>query len=157
MLGDTKLKDDIDNLIEFIIKKHDEYINFNDFNQIKQLIDQTITQSNRTANNILSWLRKNQDTKQYIWLFGLFYYHHIGVEDDDRKAFKLFLKAAKDNYPIAQTYIDKCYLDVYGIETNHVFAFKYYEKSAENGSVIGQYHLGYLYENGIGIEKDLEK
>ncbi len=47
------------------------------------------------------------------------------VEDnnDNRKAFKLFLKAAKDNYPIAQAYLAKCYHNRYDIKTNHEFAF----------------------------------
>ncbi len=89
--GNTNVKDNIDELIEFIINRHDDkYIDFNNFNQIKQLIDQEISQSNQTAKNILDWLRENQGIKQYIWLFELFYYHNIGVVDNS--GFRMFLR-----------------------------------------------------------------
>ena len=64
--------------------------------------------------------------------FRLFYYYNIGVKESNNKAFELFLKAAENNYSIAQVYLAKCYDDGYGTEINKTLAFNWYQKAAEN-------------------------
>ncbi|CAI2183654.1 18681_t:CDS:2, partial [Funneliformis geosporum] len=144
----------INNIIDYIIKKHDKGFTFD---QIEDIIKKTLLQFNQTINNLLNWLIKNQDKLKYIWFLGLLYYHNIDIDDDSFKAFELFLKAAKGDYSIAQVYIAKCYYDGYGTEKNYKLAFKNYQKSVENGSILGQYYLGYCYTFGIGIQKNKEK
>ncbi|POG65135.1 kinase-like domain-containing protein, partial [Rhizophagus irregularis DAOM 181602=DAOM 197198] len=120
---------DVDKLIAFIIKKHDNGITFD---QAQQLISKQILQTNQTTDQLIKWLSENQDKTQYIWFLGLFYYYNIGVEDDI-KAFEWFSKAAEDNYSIAQVYLAKCYYDGYGTTCNIKLAFHWYQKSVENG------------------------
>ncbi|GES99064.1 kinase-like domain-containing protein [Rhizophagus clarus] len=144
----------VDKLIIVIIKKHDEGYSFD---QIQQLIDQKTLQFNQITNNLINWLTKNQDKSPYMWLFGLFYYYGIGIEENDKKAFELFLKAAENNYSIAQVYLAKCYTDGYGTEENKDLAFNWFKKAAENISIVGQFYLGYCYEFNIGIENNENK
>ncbi|CAB4387584.1 unnamed protein product [Rhizophagus irregularis] len=120
----------VDKLITFIIEKHDKGYTFD---QIQQLIDQITLQSNQIIiNDLINWLINNQDKADYIWLFGLFYYYGIGVEEDDNKAFELFSEAAENNYSIAQIYLAKCYNDGYGTEENKNLSFKWYQRAVEN-------------------------
>ena len=64
----------IDELIKYVIKKHDEGITFD---QIKHIIEQQILQLSQNIDNLLNWLKKNQNRQQYVWFLGLFYYHNI--------------------------------------------------------------------------------
>ncbi|CAB4393816.1 unnamed protein product [Rhizophagus irregularis] len=145
----------VDELIAVIIKKHDAG---HTFDQIQELINQKILQLNQITNNLVNWLTENQDKPKYIWFFGLFYYYDIGIEENNSiKVFELFLKAADDNYSIAQVYLAKCYNDGYGTEQNKDLAFKWYQKAAENESIIGQFYLGYCYEFNISTENNNNK
>ncbi|RIA86512.1 hypothetical protein C1645_727075, partial [Glomus cerebriforme] len=145
----------IDELIIFIIKKHDKDISFD---EIKQFINQQILQLNQAIEKFIKWLSRNQDKSQYIWFLGLFYYYNIGVKNvNSIKAFELFSKAANNNYAIAQVYLAKCYYDGYGTEKNYDLAFDWCKKSVENGSIIGQLNLGYCYKLGIGTAINKEK
>ncbi|CAI2164472.1 8382_t:CDS:2 [Funneliformis geosporum] len=144
----------VDNLIKIIIKKHNQG---NTFNQIEYHIKQQILQFNQNINDALNWLIKNQNSSQYIWFLGLFYYYNIEVDEDSSKAFELFLKAANEGCSIAQVYLARCYHDGYGIESNKELAFKWYQKSVENKSIIGQFYLGHCYEFGIGIKENAKE
>ncbi|GES98820.1 kinase-like domain-containing protein [Rhizophagus clarus] len=141
-----------DKLINYIIKKHDRGITFD---QVQELINKKILQLNQNVDDLIDWISKNQDKSQYIWFLGLFYYYNIGTIDDNNnnniKAFELFLKAANNNYSIAQIYLAKCYYDGYGTENNKNLTFYWYQKSVNNGSIIGKFYLGYCYEFGIGV------
>ncbi len=120
----------INELIIFIIKKHDEGIKFD---RIKQVIIQQINQS---AGELIKLLSHNQSRSQYIWFLGIFYHYGIGIDEDNNKAFELFSKAAEDNYSMAQIYLAECYYNEYGTEKNYNLVFTYYQKSVENGSII---------------------
>ena len=145
----------VDELITAIIKKHDVGYTFN---QIQELINQKILQLNQFTNNLVNWLKENQEKSKYIWFFGLFYYYDTGIEENNSiKAFEIFSKAAIDNYSIAQVYLAKCYDDGYGTEINKNLAFNWYQKAAENESIIGQFYLGYCYEFNIGTKNNENK
>jgi hypothetical protein len=122
-----------DELIKYVIKKHDRGITFD---QIKRFISQQLLELNHAIEILITWLLKNQSKSQHIYFLGLFYYYNIGVEENSIKAFELFLKASEDNYSIAQVYLAKCYNDGYGTECDKKLAFNWYKKSVENGSII---------------------
>ncbi|PKY57744.1 kinase-like protein [Rhizophagus irregularis] len=155
-------------LIDYIVAKHDSGITFDDQIRlpiIKKILQYTIfyqllikrkLQPNQNF-NLIDWLSSNKDVSKYGWLLGLFYYYNIGFdekEDNSIKSFKLFSKAANDNYLIAQVYLAKCYYDGHGTTLDHLLAFKYYLESAKNGSIIGQFCLGNFYESILNNEKE---
>ncbi|GET65601.1 kinase-like domain-containing protein [Rhizophagus irregularis DAOM 181602=DAOM 197198] len=155
----------VDKLIAFIINKHDKGYNFD---QIQQIIEITL-KCNQIINDLINWLTKNQNKSAYIWLFGLFYYYGIGIEENDNKAFESFSNAAENNCSIAQIYLAKCYEYGYGteedknlafnwlgkgIDKNESKAFEYYKISAEKNFIDAQYQLGNCYYYGVGIEID---
>src|SRR5687768_9850312 len=72
-----QLKVFFNELIIFIIKKHDEGIGFD---RIKQIIIQQINQS---TDEFIKLLTQNQSKPQYIWFLGLFYHYGIGIEKDN--------------------------------------------------------------------------
>ncbi|EXX71851.1 hypothetical protein GLOIN_2v1784613 [Rhizophagus irregularis DAOM 181602=DAOM 197198] len=138
----------IDEFIAYLIKKHDRDFTFGN---IKQLINQQLLKLSQPTDKIIKWLSKNQDKIQYIWFLGLLYYFNIGIEEDfNFKAFNLFLKAANENFPIAQVYLAKCYFEGYGTEIDYNLSFNWCKKSVENDSIIGRLNLGYCYKLGIG-------
>ena len=96
----------VDKLVELLIKTQDEG---NSFNETKHFINQCISLSNRTSNDIFEWLKENQVESRYIFFLGFFYFNNINFEKNDNEAFELFLKVSEDNYPIAQVYLAKCY------------------------------------------------
>uniref|UniRef100_U9SRY6 Protein kinase domain-containing protein n=1 Tax=Rhizophagus irregularis (strain DAOM 181602 / DAOM 197198 / MUCL 43194) TaxID=747089 RepID=U9SRY6_RHIID len=144
----------VDRLIEIIIEKHNEGHVIDD--KIQQIIHKQIFQLNQNAENFVDWLMDNQNEAKYIWLLGLFYYYNIlnvVTEDDEFKAFKLFLKASKSNFPIAQVYLANCYIEGYGTKKNEYFAFECYKRSVENKenkNFIGQFYLKYC----VGIRNN---
>ncbi|CAB4393818.1 unnamed protein product [Rhizophagus irregularis] len=145
----------IDEFIAYLIKKHDRDFTFGN---IKQLINQQLLKLSQTTDKIIKWLSKNQDKIQYIWFLGLLYYFNIGIEEDfNFKAFNLFLKAANENFPIAQVYLAKCYYEGYGTEIDYNLSFNWCKKSVENDSIIGRLNLGYCYKLGFGIDFNKEK
>ena len=74
----------INELIVFIIKKHDEGI---EFDRMKQVV---IQQINQITDDLLTSLSRNQNESRYIWFLGLFYHHGIGIDKDDNRAFEPF-------------------------------------------------------------------
>ncbi|EXX53796.1 Tpk1p [Rhizophagus irregularis DAOM 197198w] len=138
-----------DKLINYIIKKHDGGMTFD---QVQQNFDDIVLQLDQNLSNFIDWLSQNQDKPQFNWFLGLFYYYIIVTAEENCsiKAFELFSKAANNNCSIAQVYLAKCYYDGYGINCDKKLAFDWYKKSANNKSIIGKFYLGYCYEFGIG-------
>jgi len=92
----------IDKLIRLLIKTQDEG---NSFNETKHFINQCIFLSNQTPYDIVEWLKENQVESRYIFFLGFIYFNNINFEENYKEAFKLFLKASENNYPIAQVYL----------------------------------------------------
>ncbi|PKY20615.1 kinase-like protein [Rhizophagus irregularis] len=136
----------IDKLIEHLIRMHDEW--GYTIIETKEIINQNIQNISKSLQiKIFDWLIKNQTSSRYIFFHGFLYFNEIIVKRDKGKAFELFSKASKDNYPIAQVYLGKMYKDPKD-------SFYWYQKSAENGNKFAQFYLGKCYENGNGTEKD---
>ncbi len=72
---------------------------------MKHFNDQCIFLSNQTSNVIFKRLKENQIDSKYLFFLGFIYFNNINFEEDRTEAFKLFLKAAENNYPIAQVYL----------------------------------------------------
>ncbi|CAB4390485.1 unnamed protein product [Rhizophagus irregularis] len=135
---------DVDKLIAFIIKKHDNGITFD---QAQQLISEH-------------------------------YAYGEGVDKDERKAFELFNKLAKESkylssnkeiemnkrkdFDYSKIFVDdinmnsklgNCYDKGIGTEINKKKAFKLYKIAAEKGENFAQNSLGFLYEYGEAAVK----
>ncbi|GBC38035.2 kinase-like domain-containing protein [Rhizophagus irregularis DAOM 181602=DAOM 197198] len=161
ILNLTNLTDNVekivDKLIDHLIRIHDElcYIP----TEAKEIINQNIQNIDKFLQiKIFDWLIRNQTSSKYIFFRGFLYYNGIIIiEKDEDKAIRLFSKASKDNYPIAQFYLGKCYENGNGIKKDNFKAFKYYEKASISGNKVVQFNLGRCYLCGIGIEKDYDK
>ncbi|RIB04848.1 hypothetical protein C2G38_2119756 [Gigaspora rosea] len=128
-----------------------------DDNRTTEIILDTIKKFNCDAAKVLNWLSHNQNKLEYKTLLGYFYLHDIGTEIDTRKAYNLYLAAAKKDYPIAQYLLGECYASGLGTKTDEMMAFQWYQKAAEGGSSNGIVWSGYCYEFGKGVSKDSHK
>ncbi|CAB4492072.1 unnamed protein product [Rhizophagus irregularis] len=96
----------IDKLIDHLIKLHDEF--GYGLAGVKQIIEQNIQYINQPLlDNILDWLIKNQISSKYIFFHGFLYFNGIIVKRNEDKAFALFSKASKNNYFMAQVYLEE--------------------------------------------------
>src|SRR6266540_6099264 len=144
----------IDKLITLLIKVQDESKNFS---ETKYFIKNCITISSQSIDDVLKWLKENQNKSKYVFLLGFFYHNKFSLKENNSEGFEFFLKAAEDSYPIAQVYLNRCYIKGFGTEISNNLAFNWIQKAAENESIIGQNILGCYYKDGIGIDKDLIK
>ncbi|GBB84536.1 hypothetical protein RclHR1_01110021 [Rhizophagus clarus] len=145
----------VDKLITLLIKTQDEG---NYLNETKYFINHCISLSNQTLNDIFEWLKENQTKSPHIFFLGFFYYNEFILEEkNENKAFNLILKAAKDDYPIAQMYLSSFYERGIGTEIDYNLMFYWVQSAVSNKSIYGQLILGCCYENGIGTVKDLDK
>lgn len=78
-----------------------------------------------------------------------------GVEKDERKAVKWFLKAAERNHVQAQLYLGFCYARGQGVSPDHAQAVKWWRKAAEQNHNEAQFNLAVCYANGDGVDKDM--
>ncbi|PKC67841.1 HCP-like protein [Rhizophagus irregularis] len=172
----------INKLIDHLIKMHDEF--GYGFAEVKQIIEQNIKNINQTLlNNIPNWLKNQTSSPKYNFFHGFLYFNGIIVKNNGDRAFGLFSKSSKENYPMAQVYlgklctVPKIQIDWYqksakngnklaefylgnwyeNVKKDDFKAFECYEKAANVGNKIAQLNLGYFYDNGIGTEKNKEK
>ncbi|CAG8531169.1 16240_t:CDS:2 [Dentiscutata heterogama] len=124
---------------------------------ISRFINDFIIDNKRFPSQIYDWLLNNQNTPQYITLLGYFYFDSIGIEEDLRKSFSLFLTASKMDYSIAQDLLADCYNYGFGTSKNEELSFMWYQKAIESGSVNAENGLGACYRTGFGIKKDKSK
>lgn len=61
------------------------------------------------------------------------YYHGSGVEEDNNKAFKYFLRAAEKGEELAMDYLGDCYYHGLGTRTDKTKAKEWYERAAKEG------------------------
>src|SRR6266496_5751737 len=132
----------IDKLITILIEVLD---GGKDFDETKHYINNCISLSSQSVDDVLNWLKENQNESKYIFLLGFFYHNKFSLEENNSEGFVFFLKAAEDSYPIAQVYLSICYNKGFGTEINNNLAFNWMQRAAENGSIIGQNMLGNYY------------
>ncbi|CAI2166906.1 12161_t:CDS:2 [Funneliformis geosporum] len=78
-------------------------------------------------------------------------------EKNERIAFELFNRSAKQGYINGKFRLGYCYDYGVGVEINKTKAFWLNKIAAKKGNTGAQNNLGVLYENGEGTEKNLDK
>lgn len=76
---------------------------------------------------------------------------------DFRTSLSVWLQAAKDNDPKAQTYVGEIFEKGMGVEADFAEAARWYGLAAAQGYDRARINLGYLYETGLGVEKDVTR
>ncbi|GBB84172.1 hypothetical protein RclHR1_01080028 [Rhizophagus clarus] len=120
------------------------------------LLDYFVT-NNINSKKFYNWLLSNQNISKNIFLLG--YFNHLGIEtdEDNEKAFNLFIDASEQDYTLAKYHVGICYQQGIGTEKNDELAFKYFETVANEDFVAGQLEVGCCYAKGTGVEKDENK
>jgi hypothetical protein len=80
-----------------------------------------------------------------------------GVEADPEAAFRLYARAAEQEFPPAQLFLGRCYEHGIGVEADPHLAIKFYRKAAVDDLPVAMGMLGWCYENGIGVPIDLSQ
>ncbi|CAI2167077.1 18310_t:CDS:2 [Funneliformis geosporum] len=124
---------------------------------LSKAIQKFLENQKQTKTEIFGWLLRTQLSLQYKILLGYFYLNGIGTSIENRKAFVLFLSAAKKQYAIAQDLLGYCYLNGKGTVKDETLAFEWYQKASANGSVTAFQSLGECYHDGRGSIKNKSK
>ncbi|RHZ75208.1 hypothetical protein Glove_216g129 [Diversispora epigaea] len=88
---------------------------------------------------------------------GIMYTFGNGIQKDTKKAFRIFIKSAKEGSVKALSCIGFCFYTGNGVNKDERKAFKMDSKSAEKGDPVGQFNVGYDFREGVGIKKDENK
>ncbi|EGV33747.1 serine/threonine protein kinase [Thiorhodococcus drewsii AZ1] len=83
-----------------------------------------------------------------------FIYLETNTDQDNRKALRLFNKAAINGHAMAQYNLGVMYANGLGTTKDDRQAVEWYRKAAEQGNADAQNNLGVMYANGLGITKD---
>jgi hypothetical protein len=143
----------IDELLSLFMETYE--INPND--SLLKTIKEFLENQKEETSKIFDWLLTTQLSLQYKILLGYFYLNGIGTSVENRKAFVLFLSAARKQYAIAQDLLGSCYLNGKGTVKDEILAFEWYQKAAANGSVTAFQNLGECYHYGYGSVKNKSK
>src|SRR5262245_5740491 len=73
---------------------------------------------------------------------------------DYKTALKVWMEAAQQGDPKAQTYVGEIYEKGLGVAPDYGAAAQWYRRAAEKGYAPAAYSLGVLYEQGLGVPKD---
>jgi TPR repeat protein len=117
---------------------------------IKIILDY-FNNNNINSQEIYGWLLISQNNLDSIFLLGYFNYLGIETNEDNKKAFDLFISASEQSHTLAQLYVGICYETGRGTAKDEKLAFKYYEKIAIMGYASGLIRVGQCYDLGIGI------
>jgi hypothetical protein len=106
---------------------------------------------------IYDWLLCNQVNTNSIFILGYFNYRGIVANQNNEKAFKLFINASEKDHILAQYFVGISYFFGNGIMKNEKLALEYLEITANKNFLSGQKDTGYCYSKGIGVDKDITK
>ena len=110
------------------------------------------TQSGETGSNTATI---NQLASQNA--AGLSHLNGVGVEKNEKLAFRWFWRAAEQGYAEAQANLGDMYLYGKGVNPNYVEALKWYQKGAAKNNAKAQYGLYFMYINGFGVRRDKQQ
>lgn len=85
---------------------------------------------------------------------GAMYFEGVGVEEDKKKAFRLYRKAAKLGSSLAMSNVGYCYLDGIGTKQNYELAFNNFSMAVHHGEWDAFSALGDMYLNGIYVPRN---
>ena len=91
------------------------------------------------------------------YYLGCCFYQGYGKEQDDKKAFEWFKKAAIQGYAKAQNCLGFCYYRGRGVERSYKQAAEWTKKAAQQGYASAQFNLGISYRYGDGVEQDYKQ
>ncbi len=78
-----------------------------------------------------------------------------GTEEQQKEAFKLYLKSAEEGYAKGQFTVGVYYREGKEVvEQDYVQAVKWYTLSAKQGYAPAQHNLGFRYLNGQGVKQN---
>ncbi|CAG8750997.1 11813_t:CDS:2, partial [Gigaspora rosea] len=84
---------------------------------------------------IFDWLLSNTHKDKYKTLLGYFYDQGVATKRNQRKAYCLYLSAAKKGYPIAEDLLGDCYYSGQGTTRDPIY---WYKMSADNGHEVAK-------------------
>ncbi|MGX2956511.1 tetratricopeptide repeat protein [Ursidibacter arcticus] len=104
------------------------------------------------------WFKKVTEQGLYYDMLGIFYFHGIGTERNDEKAFENFIKAYQQQPQKASLQEQLGIMYEFGLGTNEDVhrAFDFYRQAAEQGKAYSQYRLAYFYEMGKVVSPNKE-
>jgi uncharacterized caspase-like protein len=70
---------------------------------------------------------------------------------------RIWLAAAQDGDPVAQTYVGEMYEKGLGVDPDHATAARWYRLAADQGFARAQVNLAHLYDRGLGVPRDPER
>ena len=79
------------------------------------------------------------------------------MQQDFKKAAKLYTEAAGQGSAIAQHGLGLCYKDGKGVEKNHEQAVLWFARAADQDLPEGLAALAFCYAKGYGVKKDIDK
>ncbi|KAF9181560.1 hypothetical protein BGZ49_004835 [Haplosporangium sp. Z 27] len=85
------------------------------------------------------------------------YQRGYGVQQDYKKAFEWYFKAAKQGNANAENSLGYMYQRGYGVQQDYKEAFEWYLKAAKQGNADAEVNLGEMYRYGYGIQRDSMK
>ncbi|MDR3401628.1 MAG: tetratricopeptide repeat protein [Chthoniobacter sp.] len=94
--------------------------------------------------------RATQGRAEALYWLGALFNNGLGMNQDSKAAWPLFLRAARNGSAIAQWFVGRHSQDPQR-------TIYWYEKSAAQGFTSAQYALGLVYKNGTGVTADNEK
>jgi len=115
-------------------------------------------QTGEEKKDALYWLNQAVENNVPSALFetGTLYYHGLVHEQDLKKAFEYFSKAADAGSAEGFSMLGTMYHLGQGVNHDLKKAAEFFEKAAELGSITGLYNLGNAYMGGLGVEQDYE-
>jgi len=87
-------------------------------------------------------------------ILGSMYIKGIGVDKDNKKAYRWFKKATGYNHTRAEYNLGLMYVEGIGVSQDYKKAARLYNKAAKSGYAPAQYSLGMLYAKGHGVKQN---
>ncbi len=100
-----------------------------------------------------SELKKNKNSAEINYNLAMLFDRGLGIQADESKAQKLYLKAAEQNYAPAMFKLGA----IMARQEDFPAAAKWWLKASNAEIPEAQYNLAKLYRDGVGVEKDVYK
>ncbi|UZO03826.1 uncharacterized protein OCT59_024227 [Rhizophagus irregularis] len=82
----------------------------NEWKSARQEIIEYFNDHNIDSQEFYSWLLDNQNSSNSIFILGYFNYYGIIINENNDKAFNLFIIASGKNHILAEYFVNECYL-----------------------------------------------
>ncbi len=135
---------------------------YNKWLDIVNILNQAIEKTSKDKHSlihskIVEWLTlwSDRGLAEAQYLLAESYYRGLHeVAQNNKKAYELYLSAAKQDHALSQ-YFTACLIHLgQGVEKDDKAAYEWFKKAADNGVPDAMASLGGFYLDGIGVEKD---